>query len=56
MSYRKDSALEAIRLVHGQIGTLENVLADLQEISEFVNELISGVEEDISRRDNERIQ
>lgn len=49
---RKDEAIEAIERVHGDSApSLEEVLADLEELAEFCNDLISGIQEDISRRD-----
>lgn len=52
MNSLKDEAIEAIERVHGNSApSLEEVLAELEELAEFCNELISGIEEDISRRD-----
>lgn len=52
MTSRKDEAIEAIDRVHGNTAaSLEDVLADLEELAEYCNELISAIEEDISRRD-----
>ncbi len=51
MSYRKDGALEAIRLVHEQVGDLENILADLEEVIELAQELMDLIKGDIRNRD-----
>ena len=52
MKSRKDEAIEAIQLVHGNTAaSLEEVLADLEELAELCNEYVSGIEGDISRRD-----
>lgn len=52
MISRKDEAKYAISRVHVNLGvSLEQNLADLEELAEFCNDLISGIQEDISRRD-----
>lgn len=52
MKSRKDDAIDAIQRVHGNTAPpLEEVLADLEELADLCDDLISAIEGDISRRD-----
>ncbi len=52
MISRKDEARYAITRVHENLGaSLEENLADIEELADFCNDLIVGIQEDISRRD-----
>jgi hypothetical protein len=48
MTYRKETAVKAIRDVHGNLNsTLEDVKNDLEELANLVSELVDAVTADI---------
>jgi len=49
----KEKALEAIQRVHGNtVASLEAVLEDLEDLAAYLDDYITAIQEDISRRDN----